>query len=65
MSVTADFDRVYEIAPVYRAENSNTHRHMTEYIGLDMEMAFNEHYHEVNVDLSEVRIITKIELTNV
>lgn len=32
---------------VFRAENSNTHRHLTEFVGLDMEMAFKEHYHEV------------------
>src|ERR1700761_407706 len=32
---------------VFRAEDSNTHRHMTEFIGLDLEMAINEHYHEV------------------
>jgi nondiscriminating aspartyl-tRNA synthetase len=47
MCIGADFDRVFEVAPVYRAENSNTPRHMTEFIGLDLEMAFNEHYHEV------------------
>lgn len=32
---------------VFRAEDSNTHRHMTEFMGLDLEMAFEEHYHEV------------------
>ena len=32
---------------VFRAEDSNTHRHLTEFIGLDIEMAFYEHYHEV------------------
>jgi len=47
MAINADFDRVFEIAPVFRAEDSNTHRHLTEFCGLDMEMAFNEHYHEV------------------
>ncbi|KAH6600257.1 hypothetical protein BASA50_002432 [Batrachochytrium salamandrivorans] len=47
MMVCADFERVYEIGPVFRAENSQTHRHMTEFMGLDMEMAFQEHYHEV------------------
>ena len=35
------------IALVFRAEDSNTHRHLTEFIGLDIEMTFNEHYHEV------------------
>ncbi|KAI9106181.1 hypothetical protein DFS34DRAFT_602501 [Phlyctochytrium arcticum] len=47
MMICADFERVFEIAPVFRAENSNTHRHMTEYVSLDLEMAFEEHYHEV------------------
>ncbi|KAI8915599.1 hypothetical protein EDD86DRAFT_185873 [Gorgonomyces haynaldii] len=47
MMICADFDRVYEIGPVFRAEDSNTHRHMTEFVGLDLEMAFQEHYHEV------------------
>jgi len=32
---------------VFRAEDSNTHRHLCEFVGLDMEMAFNYHYHEV------------------
>ncbi|KAI9597328.1 hypothetical protein BDF19DRAFT_434721 [Syncephalis fuscata] len=47
MAICADFDRVFEIAPVFRAEDSNTHRHMTEFVGVDLEMAFQEHYHEV------------------
>lgn len=46
MAISADFGRVYEIGPVFRAEDSNTPRHMTEFTGLDLEMAFNEHYHE-------------------
>jgi len=50
MAISADFGRVYEIGPVFRAEDSNTNRHMTEFTGLDLEMAFQEHYHEV-VDL--------------
>jgi nondiscriminating aspartyl-tRNA synthetase len=46
MCIAADFERVYEIGPVFRAEDSNTPRHLTEYTGLDLEMAFEEHYHE-------------------
>ncbi len=34
------FERVYEIAPVYRAEPSATRRHMTEYTSVDVEMGF-------------------------
>lgn len=32
---------------MFRAEDSNTHRHLTEFIGLDIEMAIKYHYHEV------------------
>jgi nondiscriminating aspartyl-tRNA synthetase len=34
------FERVFEIAPVYRAEPSATTRHMTEYTSIDAEMGF-------------------------
>ncbi|CAO1633837.1 unnamed protein product [Sympodiomycopsis kandeliae] len=47
MAIAADFGKVYEVGPVFRAEDSNTPRHMTEFTGLDLEMAFEEHYHEV------------------
>jgi len=47
MAIAADFGRVYTIGGVFRAEDSNTHRHLTEFVGLDIEMAFNTHYHEV------------------
>ncbi|KAJ1421411.1 hypothetical protein B484DRAFT_452709 [Ochromonadaceae sp. CCMP2298] len=40
------FERVFEIGPVFRAENSNTHRHLCEFTGLDFEMAIYEHYYE-------------------
>ncbi|KAM5346848.1 hypothetical protein ACJ41O_009853 [Fusarium nematophilum] len=39
--------RVFCIGPVFRAENSNTPRHMTEFTGLDLEMEIEDHYHEV------------------
>ncbi|OCF35797.1 aspartate-tRNA(Asn) ligase [Kwoniella heveanensis BCC8398] len=47
MAISADFGRVYEVGPVFRAENSNTHRHLTEYTGLDIEMSLKQDYHEV------------------
>lgn len=47
MCICADFGRVFEIGPVFRAENSNTHRHLTEYTGLDLEMELSgDDYHE-------------------
>lgn len=43
----ADFKRVFEIGPVFRAENSFTHRHMCEFTGLDLEMEIKENYMEL------------------
>lgn len=46
MCIATEHERVYEIGPVFRAENSDTHGHLTEYTGLDLKMAIEEHYHE-------------------
>ncbi|MDQ0272830.1 aspartate--tRNA(Asn) ligase [Cytobacillus purgationiresistens] len=40
MMVGAGYERVFEIAPVYRAEEHNTSRHLNEYTSLDLEMGF-------------------------
>ena len=53
MMISADFGKVYEVGAVFRAENSNTHRHLTEYTGLDLEMVISDHYHEVLTMLDE------------
>jgi aspartyl-tRNA synthetase len=47
MAICSDMERVFEIGPIFRAEKSFTHRHLCEFVGLDIEMAFNEHYYEV------------------
>lgn len=47
MAMSADLGRVFEIGPVFRAENSNTRRHLCEFTGLDLEMGIEEHYNEV------------------
>lgn len=47
MALCADFQRVFEIGPVFRAEKSHTHRHLCEFTGLDLEMEIVEHYNEV------------------
>ena len=46
MAISSDFPRVFEVGPVFRAENSNTRRHLCEFTGLDLEMAITEHYDE-------------------
>lgn len=55
MAICADLERVFEIGPVFRAENSQTHRHLCEFTGLDFEMEIKEHYSEVrNLEVAEV-----------
>ena len=36
------FDRVFEIAPAFRAEEHDTVRHLNEFISIDIEMAFSD-----------------------
>jgi aspartyl-tRNA synthetase len=40
LCLVGGFDRVYEVAPVYRAEKHNTPRHLNEYTSFDYEMAW-------------------------
>jgi len=47
MALMGDMERVFEVGPVFRAEDSNTNRHLCEFTGLDMEMTIKEHYFEV------------------
>ena len=41
------FERVFEIAPVFRAEKHDTTRHLNEYTGVDFEMGFIESFEEI------------------
>ncbi len=52
----AFFDRVYEIAPVYRAERHATSRHINEYIGLDCEIGYIDSMYDVmNMEIAIIR----------
>ncbi|WP_027893523.1 aspartate--tRNA(Asn) ligase [Calidithermus chliarophilus] len=46
------YERVYEVAPVFRAEQHATSRHLNEYLSLDVEMGFIESEHDV-IDFEE------------
>ena len=41
------FDRVFETAPVFRAEKHNTKRHLNEYTSLDFEMGFIDGFEDI------------------
>ena len=40
MAMAAGMDRVFEVAPCFRAENSNTNRHATEFTSFDLEFSY-------------------------
>lgn len=48
------FERVYEVAPVFRAEPHSTQRHLNEYVSLDAEFGFIENHFTVMHLLTEV-----------
>ncbi|MBR1376564.1 MAG: aspartate--tRNA(Asn) ligase [Bacilli bacterium] len=47
MALAAGLDKVFEVAPCFRAENSNTSRHATEFTSFDLEFAYIKDYHDV------------------
>ncbi|MGM9986252.1 MAG: aspartate--tRNA(Asn) ligase [Bacillaceae bacterium] len=47
MMVASGFERVFEIGPVFRAEQHNSSRHLNEYISLDVEIGFVEDVYEL------------------
>ena len=47
MALASGLDRVFEIAPCFRAENSNTNRHATEFTSVDLEFAYINSYEDV------------------
>ncbi len=47
MGIAAGFERVFEIGPAFRAENSNTTRHAAEFTSVDAEMAWIDSHEDV------------------
>ena len=47
MAMASGFDRIFEVAPAFRAENSNTNRHTTEFTSFDLEFSYIDSYHDV------------------
>ena len=41
--MSSGFDRVFEIAPAFRAEEHNTPRHLNEFVSIDIEQSFSDH----------------------
>jgi len=47
--LTSVFEKVYEIAPFFRAEESRTTRHTSEFISVDIEEAFVDYHDVINL----------------
>lgn len=56
MAMASGFGRVFEVAPCFRAENSNTNRHATEFTSFDIEFSYIDSYEDV-MDLEEDLLI--------
>ena len=47
MAMASGLDRIFEVAPCFRAENSNTNRHATEFTSFDVEFSYIDSYDDV------------------
>ena len=56
MAIAAGMSKVFEVAPCFRAENSNTNRHATEFTSFDLEFSYIDSYFDV-MDFEEDLLI--------
>ena len=62
MMMASGFDKVYEIAPIFRAEEHDTLRHLNEVISIDVETAFTDHVDAMNLlERMVVNAITEVK----
>lgn len=47
MAMASGFNRIFEVAPCFRAENSNTSRHATEFTSFDVEFSYINSFNDV------------------
>ena len=57
MALASGFDKVFEIAPAFRAENSNSYRHTTEFTSFDIEISYIDSFEDV-MNLEEDLLIS-------
>ncbi|ROR27445.1 nondiscriminating aspartyl-tRNA synthetase [Mobilisporobacter senegalensis] len=55
------YDRVFEVAPVFRAEKHNTTRHLNEYTSMDFEMGYIESFEEI-MEMEQAMLLYTFEL---
>ena len=60
-ALVAVYERVFEIAPVFRAEHHDTSRHLNEYISMDFEMGFIESFEDImNMEAGALKYIMNL-----
>ena len=60
-ALVAVYERVFEIAPVFRAEHHDTSRHLNEYISMDFEMGFIESFEDImNMEVGVLKYIMNL-----
>ena len=60
-AMVAVYERVFEIAPVFRAEHHDTSRHLNEYISMDFEMGFIESFEDImNMEAGVLKYIMNL-----
>ncbi len=47
MAMASGLERIFEVAPAFRAENSNTNRHATEFTSFDLEFSYINDFNDV------------------
>ena len=60
-ALVAVYERVFEIAPVFRAEHHDTSRHLNEYISMDLEMGFIDSFEDImNMETGVLKYIMNL-----
>jgi len=63
MAMSSGFNKIFEVAPCFRAENSNTSRHATEFTSFDVEFSYIDSYEDV-MNLEAEMLTYALEKTN-
>ncbi len=56
MAMASNLERIFEVAPAFRAENSNTNRHATEFTSFDLEFSYIDSFEDV-MDMEEALLV--------
>lgn len=64
MAISADLKRVFLVSSAFRAEPSNTSRHLTEFTMLSGEMEIMKHYSEDGLTFFCINLVLRSSLVN-